>query len=161
MGAFMPKRLRLALLPCVLSVALPFFAASAALADDTAAPQGGSATDDLQKQLADTRDQLSTALHSFSLLHDENTQLKEDAEKDAADKAALAAQIDSAQRTIAGLTLQAAAATQLEMLRAQLRQSQDQIAAMAAENAKLKLRLALLGPPPAGGMSVPTRPAQP
>jgi chromosome segregation ATPase len=161
----MPNPIRFILLPLLLPLASPLVAAGDAPAGDAdtaaAAPAAAPSVADLQKQLADVQDQLSTALHSFSLLHDENTQLKADADQAAADKAALATQVDSAQHTIAALTVEAAAANQLAILRAQLRQAQDQIAALVAENSRLKVRLSLAGAPPAGGMPVPTRPAQP
>lgn len=120
------------------------------------APRGLSAADDansgnpdLAKQLADTQDKLSTALHSYTLLQDETTKLHEQADKDAADKAALQAQLDAAKQTIASLTASAAAASQLDGLRDQLRQARDQIASLAGQNYELKRKLALQSNPPA------------
>jgi hypothetical protein len=164
----MQRRSLLALLPLVLPLASPILAADskplgAPTVDTTAlvAPApAGSATDDVHRQLADAQDKLSTALRSYTVLMDENSQLKDAAEKDAAEKSALAAKLESAQDTIAALRVQAAMAVQVETLRTEVRQLQDQIAALSAENARLKLRAALAGPPPAGGMPVPTRPGQ-
>ncbi len=97
----MQKPSFLALLPFVLPLASPLIAA-----DPTppAAVASSPASDDVHKQLADVKDELSTALRSYSLLQDENSQLKEAAEKDAGDKAVLAAKLDNrAQDTIASL----------------------------------------------------------
>lgn len=115
----------------------------------SAADDSNSSTPDLAKQLADTQDKLSTALHSYTLLQDENAKLREQADKDTADKAALQAQLDAAKQTIAGLTSSAAAASQLDGLREQLRQARDQIAALAGQNYELKRKLAVESNPPA------------
>jgi nucleoid-associated protein YgaU len=102
--------------------------------------------DDLQRQLAaakaapataqaDADARLATALRSYSLLQSENDALKADARKAAADKAALETQLDPGH--------------------AQVRELQAQATALAAENAQLKTRLALVPPPAA---TAPTRP---
>ena len=133
-------------------------AASATAAPvDLAAPKGNS--DDVARQLSDTQDKLSTALHSYTLLQDENAQLKADAEKSAADKASLDTQLAAANNSIALLKSQAAAATQVDGLRDQLRQSQNQIAALATENADLRTRLALTNSAPTGPV-FPLRPSR-
>jgi len=139
--------------PLFYAVPAILFAGAAAFAAD-----GPPDSADLQRQLSDAQDKLSTALHSFSLQQDQLGQLKADADKSAAEKSALAAQLDSANATISGLRLQAAAATQVDALRSQLRQTQDELAALSAENAQLKTSLALAGPSPAGGNASPTRP---
>jgi nucleoid-associated protein YgaU len=130
-----------------------FLAGAAAFAAD--APPDNA---DLQKQLSDTQDKLSTSLHSYSLLQDEVSQQKADADKNTADKAALAAQLDAANSTITGLKAQAAEATQVDSLRLQLRQTQDELASLASENSQLKTRMALAGPSPGGGPAAPMRP---
>ena len=112
---------------------------------------------DLAKQLADSQDKLATALHSYSQATDENSQLKADAEKNAAEKSALAAQLEDAQRAIAALKIEAAVAEQVEALRTQLRQSQNEIAALAGENAELRNRLALAGGTPGSTSQAPSR----
>ena len=152
----MQKRRLLPLLALALPLSAPRLSADA----PPSAVQASPSADDLNKQLADTQDKLSTALRSYSLLQDENAQLKDAAEKGAADKAVLAEQLDSAKKTIAALRIEAAAATEVETLKTRLRQSQDQIAALVAENTRLKIRLSLATRPPSGGMPVPTRPAQ-
>jgi nucleoid-associated protein YgaU len=139
--------------PLFYAVPAILFAGAAAFAAD--GPQDSA---DLQRQLSDAQDKLFTALHSYSLQQDQLGQLKADADKSAAEKSALAAQLDSANATISGLRLQAAAATQVDALRSQLRQTQDELAALAAENAQLKTSMALSGPSPAGGNASPTRP---
>ena len=139
--------------PLLYAVPAILFAGAAAFAAD--APQDSA---DLQRQLSDAQDKLSTALHSYSLLQDEVNQLKADADKGAAEKTALTAQLDAANATIGGLRVQAAEATQVDALRSQLRQTQNELAALASENAQLKTRMALAGSSPAGGRASPTRP---
>jgi uncharacterized protein (DUF3084 family) len=103
---------------------------------------------DAAKQLADTQDKLSTALHSYTLIADENARLKADAERSAAELAAVQAQLAAAHRTIERLRGAAAAAAQLDPLRTQLRQLQDQVADLAQQNYELKNRLAMQGSTP-------------
>lgn len=137
----------------VFAVPVLLFAGAAAFAAD--APPDSA---DLQKQLADAQDKLSTSLRSYSLLQDQVSQLKADADKSALEKSALATELDAANTTISGLRAQAAEATQVDSLRGQLRQTQDALAALASENAQLRTRLALAGPSPAGASASPTRP---
>jgi len=139
--------------PFVIAVSAILFAGAAAFAAD--APPDGA---DLQKQLADAQDKLSTSLRSYSLLQDQVSQLKADADKSALEKSALATELDAANTTISGLRAQAAEATQVDALRGQLRQTQDALAALASENAQLRTRLALAGPSPSGASASPTRP---
>ena len=92
------------------------FAVPALLADappPASAPAETSAAE-LKQQLADAQDRLATALHSYSLLDDANSQLK----------------------------------AETAPLRERIRQLQDQVADLAAENARLRTRLALLAPLP-------------
>ena len=139
--------------PFVFAVPALLFAGAAAFAAD-ATPDSA----DLQKQLADVQDKLSTSLNSYSLLQDQVSQLKADADKSALEKSALATELDAANTTIGGLRAQAAEATQVDSLRGQLRQTQDALAALASENAQLRTRLALAAPSPAGANASPTRP---
>jgi hypothetical protein len=108
----------------------------------------------------DTQDRLATALRSFSIVQEENNQLKDAAAKDAADKSNLASQLESARHSIDILKAQAAVATEVANLQLQVRQLQEQIASLIAENADLKFKLATAGPRASSGTSVPTRPAQ-
>jgi nucleoid-associated protein YgaU len=142
--------------PFVFAVPAILLAGAAAFAAD-ATPD----TADLQKQLADVQDKLSTSLHSYSLLQDQVSQLKADADKSAIEKSALATELDAANSTISGLRAQAAEATQVDSLRVQLRQTQDALAALASENAQLRTRLALAGSSTAGANASPTRPGSP
>jgi len=103
---------------------------------------------DLAKQLADAQDRLSTSLHSYTLLSDENAKLRADAERAAADTASLQSQLQAARQTIESLKAMAAAAGQLDPLRTQVRQLQDQVADLAQQNYDLKNKLAMLGPAP-------------
>jgi nucleoid-associated protein YgaU len=154
--------------PLVSALALALLSGGLVLADPPAAapppdaaapaPTADTSAPDLAKQLADVQDKLSTALHSYSLLQDENAQLKAAADAAAADKAGAAAQLDAAQRTNDSLKAQAAVATQVDGLRDQLRQSQNELAALAEENAQLRTRLALAGPAPGSLAQAPTRP---
>jgi nucleoid-associated protein YgaU len=134
--------------PLLYAVPAIILAGAAAFAAD--APSDSA---DLQRQLSDAQDKLSTALRSYSLLQDEVNQLKSDADKGTAEKAALATELDAAKTTISELRVQAAMAAQVDVLRNQLRQTQDELAALASENAQLRARLAL-----AGGPASPTRP---
>lgn len=101
---------------------------------------------DVQQQLADAQDRLSTALHSYSLLQDENQKLKDQLQNDAAERAALQAQLDAARQANASLKAAAAAAAQLDGVREQLRQARDQVAALARQNYDLRNQLAAQAP---------------
>ena len=79
---------------------------------------------------------LAVVLRSYSLLQEENEQLKAAAEKTAAEKSSLEAQLAVAKDALP-LAAQAAG------LREQLRQTQDQLGALALENNQLKTRLAV------------------
>ncbi len=121
------------------------------------------AESDAATQLADTQDKLSMALHSFSVLQDEDTQLKASIEKANSDNASLTAQLDAARASIASLQAQAAAtaavAAQVDPLRSQLRQAQDESSRLAIENSQYRTHLALQSPGP-GPRPVPMRPGQ-
>jgi uncharacterized protein (DUF3084 family) len=103
---------------------------------------------DLAKQLADAQDKLSTSLHSYTLLADENAKLKADAERAAAETANLQSQLESARKTIDGLKTLAGAAAQLDSLHSQVRQLRDQVASLGQQNYELKNKLAMQGPAP-------------
>lgn len=96
---------------------------------------------------------LAVVLRSYTLLEEENDQLKAQANKYAMERDALQAQFSTAKEAMP-LAAQAAG------LREQLRQTQDQLAAMSLENNQLKTRLATGGPAPGTGnltpMNVPT-----
>jgi chromosome segregation ATPase len=129
------------------AVLLAFSARVAFAADAPASspPSDSAGADDvasLKQQLAETRDELATALHSFEVVQDENHQLKADAEKSAA-------QIDQDQQAITSLKAQVPPAGQVETLRLQVHELQDQSAALAAEVYHLKTELALASNPPA------------
>jgi nucleoid-associated protein YgaU len=119
---------------------------------------------DAAKQLADVQDKLSISLRSFSVLQDENTQLKASLEKANADNASLAQQLDAARASIASLQAQAAAAAQVaaqvDPLRSELRLAQDESNRLAIENAQFRTRLALQSPGPGSVRPAPTRPGQ-
>lgn len=125
------------------------------------AVSGRAQDDDLAKRLADAQDRLSTSLHSYTLLSDENTKLKADAEHAAADLASLTAQLDEAHKTIESLKAMTAAVNQLDSLRTQIRQLRDQVTSLGQENYELKNKLAMQGPAPAGRTPLPNRTAAP
>lgn len=131
---------------------------------------------DLQKQLdaakaqppapadagstADLQDKLATSLRSFSVVQDENAQLKATVDKLTSDSASLSQQLDAARASIATLQVQAAATSQIEPLRTELRQAQDETSRLASENSQLRTRLAIQSPGPGATNPAPTRPAQ-
>jgi nucleoid-associated protein YgaU len=88
---------------------------------------------------------LAVVLRSYSLQQEEIDQLKAALEKLTAEKSALEAQLAVAKDALP-LANQAAA------LREQLRQTQDQLAALSLENNELKTRLATGGAAPGTGM---------
>jgi nucleoid-associated protein YgaU len=92
---------------------------------------------------------MAIVLRSYSLLQEENDQLKAAAEKNAAEKAAIEAQLSVAKDALP-------AAAQVAGLREQLRQTQDQLAAVSLENNQLKTRLATLPPAPGSTNLTPT-----
>src|SRR5271157_1348514 len=119
---------------------------------------------DAARQLADVQDKLSMSLRSFSVIQDENTQVKASLEKANADNASLAQQLDAARASIASLQAQNAAAAQVaaqvEPLRSELRLAQDESNRLAIENAQFRTRLALQSPGPGSVRPSPTRPGQ-
>ena len=126
---------------------------------DAAKAQPPAPTGDAASQLADTQDKLATALRSFSVVQDENAQLKATIDKLTADNAALSQKVEESKNAIATLQVQAAATSQIEPLRAQLRATQDESGRLAIENSQLRKRMALQGAAP-GSKPVPTRPDQ-
>jgi len=137
----------------------------------TAAASDASA-DDAKKQLSEIEAKLTTSLRSYSMLQQELDQTHEAAAKTEtklaaaqAEAAALRTQVDALNPNGKEMVLlrQASigAATEAVELRDQLRQSQGSVAQLAQDNAQLRTRLALLGPPPAPMLSSPTRYAPP
>lgn len=122
------------LLPARWCLALLALGCAAASAADTG-------TDDVQRQLADAQDRLSTALHSYSLLQDENDKLKAQIDSDAAERAALQAQLEAARQSVESLKAGAAAGAQLSGVREQLRQARDQVSSLAQQNYELRAQL--------------------
>jgi nucleoid-associated protein YgaU len=114
--------------------------------------------------LADTQDRLSTALHSFRLLQDEADLHRAEIQRLAAENSLLKTRLaEAGTQSIAlqdRLMTAAAAGAQAELLRNQLRQTQDQLSVLIAENAQLRTRLALTAAPPGGLLAVPSRPVQ-
>ena len=140
----------------------------------TAAPAAASdaSAEDAKKQLSEIEAKLTTSLRSYSMLQQELDQTHEAAAKmetklaaAQAEAAALRTQVDALNPNGKDMVLlrQASinAATGAVELRDQLRQSQGSVAQLAQENAQLRTRLALLGPPPAPMLASPTRYAPP
>lgn len=111
-------------------------------------------------QLSDVQDKLATALRSYSLLQDEDAQLKASLDKANSDNLSLTQQLDAAKASIASLQVQAAATAQIGPLQTEARQAQDEASQLAAENARLRTRLELQAPGPGSSGPVPMRPAQ-
>ncbi len=122
-----------------------------------AAPKAD-ASSDSSSQLADTQDKLATALRSFSVVQDENTDLKASVDKLTSQNAALSQQLDIARSSIASLQVQAAATSQIEPLQQEVRHAQDEISRLALENGQLRTRLSLQSPGPGSSSPVPQRP---
>ena len=76
-----------------------------------------------------------------------------------AERAKLAERLGSANVEVSNATTKAAAnneaATQLSGVREQLRQTQNQLASVAYENAEMKRRIAFMGPAPQAGVITP------
>jgi nucleoid-associated protein YgaU len=126
-----------------------------------AAPASASA-DAGSPQLADLQDKLATALRSFSLLQDEDAQVKASLDKANSDNLSLTQQLDAAKASIASLQAQAAETAQIAPLQTEVRQAQDEASQLAAENARLRTRLELQAPGPgSSAATVPMRPGQP
>lgn len=134
--------------------------AQAAAAKPEAAAPAPAPDSDAAKQAADLQDKLALALRSFSVLQDENTQLKAAAEKAAAENASFSQQLEAARASIASLQVQAAATAKIEPLRLELRQAQDETTRLAIENEQFRTRLAIQSPGPGATRPAPTRPGQ-
>ncbi|OIR09276.1 LysM domain/BON superfamily protein [mine drainage metagenome] len=148
------------------------------------APAPGESVDDLKAKLADTQDKLDTALRSYTLLQQDLDTAKSGASKAAADAdakmatlqtenlslkdqltAAVAAKHDqdaalaAAQQQVTDMRAKAITqGMEATALRDQLRQTQQQLAIFANENAQLKTKLAVALPPPASPYASPERP---
>ena len=118
------------------------------------------ADSDAAKQVADLQDKLSMSLRSFSVVQDEEAQIRASLDKANSDNASLSQQLDAARASVASLQVQAAATAQIEPLRSELRQAQDEASQLAIENAQLRTRLALQAPGPGALRPAPTRPGQ-
>jgi LysM repeat protein len=112
-------------------------------------------------QLADVQDKLATSLRSFTVIQDENTQLKASLDKLTSDNASLGQQLDAAHSSISALQVQAAATSQIEPLRNELRQAQDETNRLSTENEALRTRLAIQSPGPGATRPMPMRPGTP
>ena len=116
----------------------------------------------------ETEAKLATALRSYAMLQQELDQTREAAAKTEtklataqAEAAMLRTQVDALNPNGQEMTLlrqaSISAATEAVELRDQLRQAQGSVAQLAEENAQLRTRLALLGPPPAPMLASPAR----
>jgi LysM repeat protein len=128
-------------------------------ASATAAPVASD--DDTKKKLDDTQEKLEMSLHSYSLLQDENAELKKQLAQSDSDKANAAAQLDAANSAITSLKAQAEVAKQVDSLRTQLRQTQDELASLASANEQLRTKLALSSPMNTNLRPTPLRPGSP
>jgi nucleoid-associated protein YgaU len=108
--------------------------------------------------LADAQEKLATALRSFTVVQDENATLRDSVDKLTSENASLTQQLDLAHSSITSLQAQAAATSQIEPLRNEVRQGQDEVSRLAIENGELRTRLSLQSPSPGSTMAVPMRP---
>ncbi len=122
------------------------------------APAPGSS--DSALQLADLQDKLATSLRSFTVLQDENADLKTQLDKVITDNATFSQQLDTAHALIATLQVQAAATSQIDPLRTELRQAQDETSRLSLENADLRTHIAIQAPGPGASRPMPQRPSQ-
>jgi len=129
-------------------------------AQATAGATAAAASTDANPQLAEVQDKLATALRSFSVIQNENSDLKAAVEKLTGENAALSQQVDAAKAQIATLQTQANATLQIVPLRNQLRQAQDEVNQLARDNEVLRNRIASLEPEPGSAPAdrQPTRP---
>lgn len=125
---------------------------------DAAKAQPPMSDSEVARRLTDTQEKLDTALRSYSVLQDEGSQLKASVDKLTSDNATLTEQLEAARASIASLQVQASATSQIEPLRTQVRQAQDEASRLALENAQLRTRLSLEAPGPGATKPPPTRP---
>jgi nucleoid-associated protein YgaU len=135
--------------------------ASLAAAQAAPAAAAPAPADAASPQLSDVQDKLATSLRSYSLLQDEDTQLKTSLDKANSDNLSLTQQLDAAKASIASLQVQAAQTSQIAPLQTEVRQAQDEASQLAAENSRLRTRLELQAPGPGSSGPVPLRPGQP
>jgi len=151
-----------------LAAAQAELAAKTAAAPPAPAVAGDASTEEAKKQLAEIEAKLATSLHSYSMLQQELDQTHEAAAKtetklaaSQAEAAALRTQVDALNPNGKEMVLLRQAsinvATEAVELRDQLRQAQGSVAQLAEENAQLRTRVALLGPPPAPMLASPAR----
>jgi nucleoid-associated protein YgaU len=113
---------------------------------------------DSSGSVADLQDKLATSLRSFTVLQDENATLKASVEKLTAENQTLSQLLDSSRTSVSSLQVQAAATSQIDPLRDELRQTQDEASHLASENARLRDRLSLQVAAPSSLNPAPTRP---
>ncbi len=139
-------------------------------------PPAAPESSDLQKQAADAEDKLNMSLRAYTLLQNENDTLTDNLAKTTDEKNSLGAQLDDAkhladdrqttinQQVQLVASLQAAADTDaktIDALHDQLRQMQNLVSQLAAENADLKTRLVLDAPSPSAPTPSNNAPALP
>jgi nucleoid-associated protein YgaU len=109
-------------------------------------------------ELAEAQDKLATSLRSFSVLQDEEAELKVSVDKLTSENASLTQQLDAAHASISSLQAQAALTTQIDPLRTELRQAQDESGRLAADNVQMRTRLAIQSTGPGSTRPAPLRP---
>ena len=120
---------------------------------------------ELRKQLDDASGKLAATLRSFQIKQDEIDLLQKSLASTDAERAALAQRIADAEQQAADAKTRAAAgeeaSAQLAAMHEQLRNAQNQIGQLAAENIQLKNRDVAAAPAPSFGrvLSAPRRPA--
>lgn len=134
-------------------------------ADDTDPVPPAPAAPAADRASTETDAKLAMALRSFRILQDENDRSQKEIRRLTDAGANLNAQLADAHTQIQGLqdqlTTVSAVAAQVDILRTQLRQTQDQLNTLILENNELRNRLAITGTQPGSLLSVPTRPGAP
>jgi nucleoid-associated protein YgaU len=106
---------------------------------------------------------LEVALRSFAVVREENDRLlaaqEKQGQENAATEARLSAQVAGLESQVAALKGAVPLAAQAAALREQLRQTQDQLAAVSLENHQLKTQLSLGAPAPGTVLAAPASPA--
>ena len=133
--------------------------------DDTDPVPAAPAAPAADRETTETDAKLAMALRSFRILQDENDRSQKEIRRLTDAGANLNAQLADAHTQIQGLqdqlTTVSAVAAQVDILRTQLRQTQDQLNTLILENNELRNRLAITGTQPGSLLSVPTRPGAP
>ena len=139
------------------------FCRLAAAVDDPAPAKAAVETAAVVPSQESAEAKLEVALRSFAVVREENDRLLAAQEKLGQEKAAtearLSAQVSGLESQVAALKGAVPLAAQAAALREQLRQTQDQLAAVSLENHQLKTQLSLGTSAPGTVLATPASPA--